>query len=419
MNIIVLGSGLIGLSSAYFLQKSGHQVTVIEQSNDVAMGASFANGGQISVGYSEPWASLSNLKKMKDWLGRKDSPILMHSTSFLEDPVWFFNFLKQCSPSNNIKNIKNMLKLSSFSRDILKTIRDENNIEYNQKLNGIITYYTSEKSFLSSIQANNIFNQNGCNRQTQNIDQLYELEPTLKHSKFKIYGGDYLKEDESGDARLFCTELFEICKNKGVKFFFNHSVIGNPNTVKSNFLEYVDVINTTIDDKTPIRFFADMFVCCLGSYSQKFLNNTHIKHDTLLYPVKGYSATIPILNSEKVNQISLTDSDRKIVLTRLGNELRIAGTAEFNGFNDEINPIRCEALSSRANELFPRALDIANTKYWVGFRPTTPHGSPYIQQSTVSNLYFNFGHGTLGFTMAAGSGKLISQLINKEPLFTI
>lgn len=419
MNIIILGSGLIGLSSAYFLQKSGHNVTVLEQASEVGMGASFANGGQISVGYSEPWASVSNLKKMKEWIGKKDSPILMHYNSFLEDPMWFLNFLKQCCPKNNTKNIMEMLKLSSFSRDVLQQIRNEHSLNYEQKLNGIITYYSSKKSFDNSIQATLLFNENGCNRQIKTSEELYSIEPSLKNSSFEIFGGDYLMEDESGNAKLFCDELFNICKNMGVKFLFNHSIIANNNSISNGLLNYIDVLDLNSETSNIKSFTADIFVCCLGSNSNIFLNDYHIKHDTLLYPVKGYSATIPILDEKKVNLISLTDSDRKIVFTRLGDKLRVAGTAEFNGFNHSLDPIRCHSLTKRADELFPNALDIHSAEYWTGLRPTTPHGSPYIKQSSINNLYYNFGHGTLGFTMAAGSGKLLSQLINKEVLYKL
>lgn len=417
MKIIVLGSGLIGICSAYFLQKSGHQVTVIDQESEPSMGTSFANGGQISVGYSEPWASISNLKKMKDWIGSPTAPIIINPIEVIKNPSWFIDFFKQCLPSNNVKNIQSMLKISGFSRDTLQSLRLENNLQYNQNTNGIITYYTSENSYKGAKTANKIFNDNGCNRQMKTFDELVQIEPTLAHSSFRIFGGDYLAEDESGDAKLFTQQMFSICKKIGVHFIFNHSISASPNSVSSANLNYVLIKNDLIKDSPHEEISADAFICCLGSYSKKFINQLEIPNNILLYPVKGYSATIPIIELEKVNSVSLTDSDKKIVFTRLGDQLRVAGTAEFNGFDTYLNQERCYPLKDRANKLFPNSLDINNIKYWTGLRPTTPHGSPYIKVSSLNNLYYNFGHGTLGFTMAAGSGKLISQIINKEKQF--
>lgn len=421
MKVVVLGAGLLGVCSAYFLRKDGFEVTVIDRQKDVALETSFANGGQISVCYSEPWSNFGNIKKMIGWLGKEDSPLLVKPSFDWQQISWFSKFLLECFPKNNHENIKAMLEISLFSRKTLQEIRKEHNLQYEQQTKGILTFYTSEKSFQQGIDSAKFMSQFGCEREIKSRDETFQIEPTLKNSKINIVGSDYTPDDESGDAKIFTEQLKNICIEMGVNFIFEKEVIDvNCSDNKINSVYITDSENVVSDikhnDKIKIvslekeEINADIFVNCLGSYSTLFAKKVGI--DLPIYPAKGYSATIPIIDEDLINTVSLTDMDMKIVLTRIGKFLRIAGTAEFNGYNLEMNINRGYALTKRTEILYPQGLDFNNVSYWTGLRPATPGMKPIIRQEKIKNLFTNSGHGTLGWTMAAGSGKRISSIIN-------
>lgn len=422
MKVIILGAGLLGVCSAYFLKKDGFEVTIIERQKNVALETSFANGGQISVCYSEPWSNFSNIKKMISWIGKEDSPLLIKPSFDWRQLSWFSQFLVECFPKNNHENIKSMLELSLFSRKTLQEIRQEHNLKYEQQTKGILTFYTSEKSFEHGIESAKFMSKFGCERIIKSKEETFFIEPTLKNSSVNIFGSDYTPDDESGDAKIFTEKLRDICIEMGVNFVFDKEIIDvvySDDKISSIFItDKVNVVSSLKNnDKIKLlssvkeQINGDIFVNCLGSYSSLFANKLGI--NLPIYPAKGYSATIPIINSDLINTVSLTDMDMKIVLTRIGNFLRIAGTAEFNGYNLELNIKRCLSLTNRTKILYPEGLDFNNVTYWTGLRPATPGMKPIIRQEKIKNLFTNSGHGTLGWTMAAGSGKRISSLIKK------
>lgn len=421
MKVVVLGAGLLGVCSAYFLKKDGFEVTVIDRQKDVALETSYANGGQISVCYSEPWSNFGNIKKMISWIGKEDSPLLVKPSLNWQQISWFSKFLIECFPKNNHENIKSMLEISLFSRKTLQEIRQEHNLQYEQQTKGILTFYTSDKSFHQGIESAKFMSQFGCEREIKSRDETFKIEPTLKNSKINIVGSDYTPDDESGDAKIFTEELKNICLSMGVNFIFEKEIIDVNYchnkihsifiTDKKNVVSHIennDKVQIISSEKEEIN--ADIFVNCLGSYSTLFAKKVGI--DLPIYPAKGYSATIPIIDEELINTVSLTDMDMKIVLTRIGKFLRIAGTAEFNGYNLEMNFNRGYALTKRTEILYPQGLDFKNVTYWTGLRPATPGMKPIIRQEKIKNLFTNSGHGTLGWTMAAGSGKRISSIIS-------
>lgn len=428
MKVIILGAGLIGVSSAYFLRKSGHEVTVIDRQPDVSLETSFANGGQISVCYSEPWSSIDNLKNIIKWMGKSDSPILLKPQFNTQQILWGMEFLYNCLPYKNHKNIKDMLKLSLYSRQCLQELRKEYSLEYKQQTNGILTFYSSQKSLEHGIESANFMNKFGCERIIKSVDETYSIEPTLKNSLIPIYGSDYTPDDESGDAKVYTEQLKNICVAMGVEFLFEKEIIDINQDSKNNSIKSVTIISSScivhnlknektvqvnLEESSIIK--GDIFVCALGSYSSLIAKKIGIYLP--IYPAKGYSATIPIIEPSLINNVSLTDLDMKIVLTRLGNFLRIAGTAEFNGYNLQLNQDRCFALLERTKKLYPHGLDYSQTKFWTGLRPATPSNVPIIKKIKYNNFYINSGHGTLGWTMATGSGKLISQIINGTEQF--
>lgn len=405
--ITVLGSGLIGVCSAYYLQKNGHEVTVIDRQKKSAMETSFANGGQISACYSEPWSSISNLKKIVTWLGKEDSPILFRNTFESKQYIWGLNFLKECMPSRNKENIKAMLELALFSRKELIHLRQELGLQYPHNSNGILTFYTNHESYQHGIEAARFMSQFGCERIVKSKEETLQIEPILANSKLNVVGSDYSEDDESGDAHIFCQELTKVCKKMGVKFLFNKNISGYAQNGETHLIEFEDTKNNEPDYVS-----SDKVVVCMGSYTHEFMKK--LKIHTLIYPAKGYSITVPISNSDLVNHISLTDMDYKIVLTRIGDYLRVAGTAEFNGYDLSINPNRINALVERTKLVIPEGLNYDKVVPWAGLRPATPGNVPLIGQTKIKNLFINSGHGTLGWTMACGSGKRIQQIIDKE-----
>lgn len=412
MKIVILGAGLIGISTAYFLKKYGHDVVVIDRQPQSGLETSFANGGQISVCYSEPWSSFSNLKKMISWIGKEDSPILFKPQLNKHQLLWALQFLYECFPHRNNQNIRDMLKIALFSRKTLAELRKELNLEYHQSTNGILTFYTSESSYQHGIEAAKFMSKFGCERIMKNTEETLSIEPTLNNCSLKIYGADYSPEDESGDAFIYTQKMADICAKMGVEFIYHHEI--------KHIETYNDMVRAVIvhdlNQDIEKRIHADSYVLSLGSYS--YLLARSIGVYLPIYPAKGYSATVPIIDQDLANNVSLTDMDSKTVYTRLGNTIRLAGTAEFNGYDLNLNKTRCDALIKRFKKIYPEGLDYNNAEFWTGLRPATPGNVPIIEKnSKYSNLYINSGHGTLGWTMAAGSGKLISQIINNQKLF--
>ena len=410
MNIIILGAGLIGVSSAYYLNKVGHNVTVIDRQEKSGQETSFANGGQISVCYSEPWSSISNLKKIIGWLGKEDSPILFRPQLDIAQMQWGMRFLKECLPANNKSNIQKMLKIALYSRQSLQELRAVENLQYEQQTNGILTFYTSKDSFEQGKEAAKFMSAFGCDRYIKTTEETLSIEQSLKNCTLPIYGSDFTPDDESGNALIYTEQLTQICKQNGVQFLFNHDI------KKFNLNLDGDTITSVVTENNDKSFVlqADKFVLAAGSYSSLLAKSIGVYLP--IYPAKGYSATLDITDPDLINYVSLTDMDNKTVYTRLGNKLRIAGTAEFNGYNLDLNEQRCKSLVDRVRKILPNGLDYDNPFFWTGLRPATPGNVPIIQKFK-NNLYVNSGHGTLGWTMATGSGKLISQIINNKPLF--
>jgi D-amino-acid dehydrogenase len=398
--IIVLGAGLMGVMSAYYLAKEGYKVKVIEEKPGPGQGASYANGGQISVCYSEPWSSFSNLKKIVKWLGDESAPILLHPKFELKQMLWGAQFLRECLPHRNEKNIKSMLALALFSRQELGVLRKEHALSYEQQVNGILTFYTSEEGFAHGKEAAHFMSQFGCERVIKTREETLALEPTLGASTLPIVGSDYSQEDESGNAYLFLEQMTRICESLGVEFLFGQAV---NDVIRGGSKRFKLVLGERNVLET------DDLVVCLGVHSYDLMAKLGLY--VSIYPAKGYSATVPIVQSELVNKISLTDLDYKIVLTRLGDKLRVAGTAEFNGYDLSVNKARCEALLRRVKQLYPYGLDFERATFWAGLRPATPGNVPLVGRTKIEGLYINAGHGTLGWTMACGSSKVLAQTV--------
>ena len=408
MRIIILGSGIIGLATAWFAAKDGHEVIVIDRQPGPAQETSFANGCQISVSYAEPWASPSALVKMAKWLGKEDAPLLFRPQLRLNQWIWGMYFLRECLPGRVEYNVRHLVGLCAYSRDVLRTLRHETGIEYDELEKGILNFYTSEQDLAGAEKIASVMRELGCDRQVISKERVLELEPAMQPSAEQIVGGDFTSDDETGDIYLFSIRLAEKASSLGVQFKFNHQVTRLiPGPSKYDAIAGVEVI----DDKgVHHTLTAQAYVVALGSYTPLIVKPLGISLP--IYPVKGYSATLQITNPALTPTISISDSAYKMVFTRIGNRLRIAGTAELSGYNRALNSVRCQALTQRAEALFPGACDFDRPQYWTGLRPTTPSNIPFIGQTRIPNLYLNSGHGTLGWTMGPGSGKALADILS-------
>lgn len=405
MKVIVLGAGLLGVTSAWFLRKQGHDVTVIDRQAAPAAETSFANGGQISVSHAEPWANPSAPLKLLKWLGREDAPLLFRMRADLRQWRWGLQFLRECTPARTRHNIGQIVRLGTYSRDTLQALRREIGIDYHQRTQGILHFYTSRKEFDGAERPAAQMRALGCDRRVISADEAVRIEPALRHIRPQLAGATFTAEDESGDANLFANELVARCRAEGVQFLMSHTVTALRAAGGS-----IDHVEVTDPAGRFLQVRADAYVLALGSLSPLLAQPLGIALP--IYPAKGYSVTLPVKDASMAHQVSLTDDEYKLVFSRLGDKLRIAGTAELNGYDRDLKRVRCEAIVRRTEALFPGAGDTSLAQFWTGLRPATPSNLPVIGRSKLPNLFLNTGHGTLGWTHSCGSGKSIARIVS-------
>jgi D-amino-acid dehydrogenase len=400
MKVLVLGAGVIGVTTAWFLSKSGHEVTVVDRCDAPGMETSFANGGQISVSHAEPWANPAAPLKLLKWLAREDAPLLFRLRPDLRQWLWGLSFLRECTPARTRHNIRQIVTLGLYSRATLQALRAETGIEYDHLRRGILHFYTSEAELDAAIEPARVMREHGCDIEMLSPEQCIAIEPALAHSRGMLKGGSMTASDESGDAHKFTRHLARLAAQRGVKFVHGRNITG---LVR----EGERIAGVQMEDES---IAADAYVVSLGAYSPLLTRKVGIELN--IYPAKGYSATVPVADAAKAYSVSLTDDEYKLVFSRLGERLRIAGTAELTGYSTGLNPVRCRALLRRTEELFPGAGDMSRAQFWTGLRPATPSNVPYIGRTRYPNLYLNTGHGTLGWTHACGSGRALADLIS-------
>jgi D-amino-acid dehydrogenase len=405
MKVIVLGAGVVGIASAWYLRQAGHDVTVIDRHYAPGLETSFANGGQISVSHAEPWANPHALPQIIRWLGREDAPLLFRLRADAAQWRWGLQFLIECLPSRTRSNIAAIIKLALYSRAAIKALRADTGIQYDQAARGILHFYTEPAQFEAARAVVGLMNEFGCERRLKTPQEILAIEPALEHALPAIVGGDHAPDDESGDACAFTQRLAALCVKAGVTFQNNTTVLrlnAAGDAVTGASMRTVDGAARTLA--------ADAFVVALASHSPQLLQPLGLR--PAIYPVKGYSLTIPVAATDIAPQVSLTDDEHKLVFSRLGDRLRVAGTAELNGYDNAINAARCDALLRRTRQLFPQAGDFRSATRWCGLRPATPSNLPYVGATRYRNLFLNTGHGTLGWTLACGSGRLLADLVS-------
>jgi D-amino-acid dehydrogenase len=404
MHILVLGAGVVGTTTAWYLQKQGHQVTVVDRQNQAGLETSYANGGQISVSHAEPWANPSAPLKVMKWLFQPDAPLLFRPRLDPAQWRWALSFLGQCTSARAAHNIRQMVNLGTYSRSQLQALRNEAGIEYNHLEKGILHFYTNPAEFDGAMEPTRIMQDLGCDRQIIDADRAVELEPALKPIRNRIAGATYTSEDESGDARMFTQNLAKRCAEAGVEFRYGTEILSFERAG-----ERVLGIRTLRDGHhETLR--ADAYVLSMGSFSAALASQLGIFLN--IYPAKGYSITVPVKNEEAAFNVSLTDDEYKLVYSRLGDRMRVAGTAELNGYSRKLNYTRCRAIVRRTAEVMPEAGYWDQAEFWTGLRPATPSNVPYIGKSHFANLYLNTGHGTLGWTHSCGSAAALADIID-------
>lgn len=412
MRVIVLGAGLLGVTSAYYLRQLGHDVTVIDRQAAPAAETSFANGGQISVSHAEPWANPGAPLKLLQWLGREDAPLLFRLRADLRQWLWGLAFLRECTPARTRHNIAQIVRLGTYSRTLLQHLRRDTGIGYDQRTQGILHFYTTQKEFDAALAPTEQMRALGCDRRLVSADEAVRIEPALAHVRAQLAGATYTADDESGDANRFARALATLAAEAGVQFRMSHTVTALRETAGR-----IDHVEATDDEGGFLRLRADAYVLALGSTSPLLAAPLGIRLP--IYPAKGYSVTLPVKDAAKAYEVSLTDDEYKLVFSRYtsadGDRLRIAGTAEFNGWDRELNAVRCEAIVRRVEQLFPGAGETAEARFWTGLRPATPSNVPIIGGTRLPNLFLNTGHGTLGWTHACGSGQAIAHIVTGLP----
>lgn len=418
MQVVVLGAGIIGVSTAWHLLQRGHEVTLVDRQADAALETSFGNAAQISVSYCEPWANREAPLKALKWLFDPEGPLKFRPQLDPAQWAWGLRFLAQCNDAAFERNVAQLVALGSYSHAALKDVVAATGLQYERLTKGIAHYYTSQKSFDEAGSAAELMRRHGVNRQVVSKDELLRIEPALRGFADRIVGGTYTESDESGDCRVFTQQLLRLCEAKGLHSLMGHDIVqlqasgGQVSGVR------VRDRSTGLDRNLQ----ADAYVVAAGSYTTPLLRQVGLR--VPIYPGKGYSATLPLLRPEAASQVSLLDDQLKIAISRLGNQLRVAGTIELGGFDTSLDtPLaqtRARMLVKRIEEVFPGVCDTrlpeegGDPQFWTGLRPATPTNIPLIGRTKVGKLWINAGHGTLGWTHGAGSGKALAELISGE-----
>jgi len=397
MRVIVLGSGVIGVASAYYLAQQGAQVTVLDRQSGPAKETSFGNAGQISPGYSTPWAAPGIPFKAVKWMFQHHAPLAINIDGSMWQLQWMAQMLKNCNPQSYAVNKERMMRVAEYSRDCLRDLREQTGINYENRAKGTLQIFRNEAQ-LEAVQRDiQVLKECGVDFDLLNAQQLGSVEPALAHNDHLV-GGLHLPNDETGDCFLFTNALAKLAQDLGVEFKFDQNV--------EKLIVEGDEIKGVMVDGAVLT--ADRFVLAFGSYSRDFLKPLEL--NLPVHPVKGYSLTIPIVEPKFAPQSTVLDETYKVAITRFDQRIRVGGMAELSGFNLGLNQDRRATLEMVTQDLFPGG-DLKQASFWTGLRPMTPDSTPIIGATQYKNLFLNTGHGTLGWTMACGSGKLISDLV--------
>ncbi|MFB5150427.1 D-amino acid dehydrogenase [Burkholderia orbicola] len=403
MRVVILGSGVVGVASAYYLARAGHEVTVIDREAGPALETSFANAGQISPGYAAPWAAPGVPLKAVKWMFEKHAPLAIRLDGTRFQLQWMVQMLRNCTAERYAVNKGRMVRLAEYSRDCLQALRADTGIQYEGRTGGTLQLFRSQQQLDGAAKDIAVLQEANVPFELLSPAELKHAEPALAAVSHKLTGGLRLPGDETGDCQLFTTRLAALAESLGVKFRYNTPI--DALAIAGGKIAGVQCGSETVR--------ADAYVVALGSYSTNFISNLM---KIPVYPLKGYSITAPIVDEAAAPVSTVLDETYKIAITRFDQRIRVGGMAEIVGFDKTLRAARRETLEMCVNDLFPGGGDTSKATFWTGLRPMTPDGTPIVGRTPVSNLFLNTGHGTLGWTMSCGSGQLLADLISgKKP----
>jgi D-amino-acid dehydrogenase len=399
MRVVILGSGVVGVTSAYYLARAGHEVTVIDREAGPALETSFANAGQISPGYAAPWAAPGVPLKAVKWMFQKHAPLAIRLDGTQFQLRWMWQMLQNCTAERYAVNKGRMVRLAEYSRECLQALRADTGIQYEGRTGGTLQLFRTQQQLDGAAKDIAVLKDANVPFELLTPAELPNAEPALAAVSHKLTGGLRLPGDETGDCQLFTTRLAALAEALGVKFRFNTPI---------------DALEMAGGRIAGVRcggelIRADAYVVALGSYSTRFLSGI-VKIP--VYPLKGYSITAPVVDTSAAPVSTVLDETYKIAITRFDDRIRVGGMAEIVGFDRTLRKARRETLEMCVNDLFPGGGDTSKATFWTGLRPMTPDGTPIVGRTPVSNLFLNTGHGTLGWTMSCGSGQLLADLIS-------
>ncbi|MDT7532592.1 D-amino acid dehydrogenase [Sphingobium sp. SA2] len=403
MKIVILGGGVVGVTSAWYLSQAGHEVVVIDRQSGVAQETSFANAGEISPGYASPWAAPGILAKAMRWLFMQHAPLILRPNIDMAMIRWMIAMLGNCNAADYRINKGRMVRLAEYSRDQLIALRVATGIRYDERTQGTLQLFREQKQLdgiakdIEVLRADNVpfevLDRAGC----------IAAEPGLAASASPIAGGLRLPNDETGDCFKFTNSLADMARARGVQFLMGRTIHG--------LAREAGRISHVVTSDGPVT--GDAYLVAMGSFSPLLLAPLGLRLP--VYPVKGYSITVPIVQEDAAPVSTLLDESYKVAITRLGDRIRVGGMAELSGYTNDLPQARRDTLDHSVGTLFPGAGDLSQATFWSGLRPMTPDSTPVIGATPLDNLFLNTGHGTLGWTMACGSGQVIADIIGGRP----
>lgn len=401
MKILVLGSGVVGVTSAYYLARQGHEVTVVDRQASPAMETSYGNAGQVSFGFSSPWAAPGIPQKAIKWMFQEHAPLKIQPRL---DPImgrFMMQMLNNCNPDSYAVNKERMVRVAEHSRACINALRDDTGIRYEDRQRGLLQLFRSEQQIEAVGKDMKVLEQCGVRHNLLNAEEITAVEPALSRVPGKFVGGLHLPDDQTGDCFLFTNRLADYCREQlGVTFLFNTAI-----QRISRVAGHVESVETSAGTLS-----ADAYVMALGSYSPFLARDLDIRLP--IYPVKGYSLTLPVIDDGGAPQSTVMDETFKVAISRFDNRIRVGGTAELASYNLSLAEKRRATISMVVRDVFPEGGDLERAEFWTGLRPMTPDSTPIIGATKYDNLWLNTGHGTLGWTMSCGSGQLLADLID-------
>nr|WP_249797979.1 D-amino acid dehydrogenase [Bradyrhizobium sp. 199] len=397
---MILGSGVIGVTSAYYLARAGHEVTIVDRQPAPALETSFANAGEVSPGYSSPWAGPGVPVKAVKWLLMKHGPLVIRPKL---DPVmwvWLLKMLRNCTSARYAVNKSRMIPIAEYSRDALRDLRRDIGIQYDERAQGTLQLFRYQAQLDGTAEDIAVLKQYGVPFEVLSREGCIAVEPALSGVKEKFVGGLRLPQDETGDCHMFTQALAKHAEALGVRFMLNTGI--------ERIVTEGARVSGVVTGAGTLQ--ADAYVLALGSWSSRLVAPLGISLP--VYPVKGYSITVPIKDATGAPASTVMDESYKVAITRLGNRIRVGGTAEISGYSDKLYDARRATLDHSLTDLFPRGGDLSKATFWSGLRPMTPDGPPVIGPTQYANLHLNTGHGTLGWTMSCGSGRVLADMLS-------